>query len=176
MQIVIKIWENFFQIQCSMNFEKTFLYCVVYSIEFFQLQHWKTQFQVCILLKDKHIFKFSGDTLLYFKMVFDISKWQKDSLEILGSTLSGIYAMLLVCVYIGKKDVNKSMISSHNDNILVLTYIFLQNSIFIYWIGKISWFEWIFGEARIFCIFIFNEQCLLHLHNGLYKKSPKVHF
>ena len=68
----------------------------------------------------------------YFKMVFDISKWQKDSLEILGSTLSGIYAMLLVCVYIGKKDVNKSMISSHNDNILVLTYIFLQNSIFIY--------------------------------------------
>ena len=33
-------------------------------------------------------------------MVFDCKKWRQDSLSSMSSTFSGIYGMLLVCVYL----------------------------------------------------------------------------
>lgn len=36
----------------------------------------------------------------YLRMIFDFKEWQKDSVSTLGSTVSGIYATLLVCVYL----------------------------------------------------------------------------
>ena len=93
-------------------------------------------------------------------MVFDISKWQKDSLEILGSTLSGIYAMLLVCVYIGKKDIYKNMTCSHN-----ILHIFSSKIAFSFtelvkypdlneYLEKQGFFVYLFLMSNVYFIYI----------------------
>ena len=33
-------------------------------------------------------------------MVFDWKKWRKDSVSLMSSTISGIYATLLICIYL----------------------------------------------------------------------------
>ena len=36
----------------------------------------------------------------YIKMVFDFKRWRKDSMSLMSSTISGIYATLLICIYL----------------------------------------------------------------------------
>jgi len=36
----------------------------------------------------------------YIKMVFDFKKWRQDSMSLMSSTISGIYATLLICIYL----------------------------------------------------------------------------
>ena len=36
----------------------------------------------------------------YLKMVFNFNQWDQNSLTQMGSTISGIYAMLLICIYV----------------------------------------------------------------------------
>ena len=36
----------------------------------------------------------------YIKMVFNFHQWRKDSVSLMSSTISGIYATLLICIYL----------------------------------------------------------------------------
>ena len=47
-------------------------------------------------------FLFSDTNALidYLKMVFNFKQWDQNSMTQMGSTISGIYAMLLICIYV----------------------------------------------------------------------------
>ena len=47
-------------------------------------------------------FVFSDTNALidYLKMVFNFKQWNQNSMTQMGSTISGIYAMLLICIYV----------------------------------------------------------------------------
>ena len=52
------------------------------------------------VLKYFHLFPGPISRWNYIKMVFDFKKWRQDSTSLMSSTISGIYATLLICIYL----------------------------------------------------------------------------
>lgn len=85
-----------------LHFLKTFSYAALLNIYF---QKWNINHRSEI--DKKHLCANICFTILgrisrwdYIKMVFDFKKWRKDSVSLMSSTISGIYATLLICIYL----------------------------------------------------------------------------
>ena len=68
---------------CLYNFEIVYVVLIICSTKMFDF-----------------LFSDTNALIDYLKMVFNFKQWDQNSMTQMGSTISGIYAMLLICIYV----------------------------------------------------------------------------